>query len=287
MGRRDDGRIVRRSGQRDSSHGSESDLRRFARNMFLTGCALAIAAIMLTGTELQGYWALVMVAFVLSQCSMVAIWAANFGGHAAISSIALSAISLCCWWTIAAFDFVAFVDADAECWAIVILTQTVATYFGAALIETFRRRSQRKQRERRSDSKRSNRSPRRVTALTLWTTCAAGSIIAVLAVIDRKHGPIASLTKDQGLAAFTMGLGGALIAVLWLFIFRGSVWGRVAIRTSLLLPILSLIPLAFYRVISSAAAPLDLDPVMTVLPIVLQIVFVALSIIATFNHSRR
>ncbi|WP_372897947.1 hypothetical protein [Stieleria sp.] len=271
------------------AHGSETNARKFVRNLTVTlyGLVFVASAFLVTRWQLVDDGGLLFVAFVLSQCSMIALWAADYRGHTAISCAAITFFSILCWWIIARFRFVGFGDASEICWVIVVATQAVATITGATCIDTFSKSSRRKYSDRIVHGVQLRRLSFGIGNLILWTTFVAIGLLIVRQILYA-NGWTADLPgATQTLLAILMGLCGAAIAVMWLATFRGAIWTVVAQRSLIWFPVFLFGTLFFHMLLAYLQKANFIQPTKTVVPLVGQYVLSGWTLLATLNHTRR
>lgn len=272
-----------------AAHGNETNARKFVRNICLTLYALVLVASAFSVTRWQGvenHW-LLLVGFVLSQCSMVALWAADFRGHAAVSCAALTFVSILCWWIITPFRFIGFGDASEVCWVIVVTTQALATMTGATCLDTFSKSSRRKHSNRVVHGVRLRKFSFSIGNLILWTTFVAVGLLIVQQILLSNGWTSDSPGATQVWLALLMGLAGAALAVMWLAIFRGALWPVVAQRLIMWLPVCLFGTFFFHLLMAYLQGALFIPSIKTVTPLVGQYFFDGLTLLATLNHTRR
>ena len=279
--------MPRRKQGSSASHGSESDFRKFIRNMYLTAVGITLVMIEWFGIGMGGQLALIIVAMALSQCSMVVIWSSGFRGSPIISYAVVTVSAVLMWHVINRVDFIGFGDAAAASSEIVVLTQILVTLAGTKLLGTLSKTS------RRENSRRSVRKGKRKTlSMSIGTRIlgmgiAAVGLLAVHIMMRLNEWSWGAMTVDQSLIAAAMGVSGAAIAIIWLTIFRRAVWWKVGARAIAWLPVFFGIPTAFYWIVSYPNPMTAVDALNTTLPLSAQVVLDGLTLLVTLNHTRR
>lgn len=271
------------------THSSEGNARKFFRNITLTTYALVLVfcAFIVPDRRVLNDNSYILVAFVLSQCSMVGIWAASFRGHHAIAGAAMTLFSVLCWWTITAFRFIAFGDASEICWLIVVVTQSITTILATVCLDTFSKSSRRKRSDRMVNGVALRKLSFSVGNLILWTTFVAIGLLLVQWIMSRQGWSAKSPDAVKAMLAIGLGLGGTVFAAIWLAIFRGAIWPIVGKRFLIALPVFLFIPFLLHVVLIYVLQSQFLDPLTTTFPLSGQAIFNGLTLLATLNHTRR
>ena len=293
--------LERKSG---ASHGTESNARKFCRNITVTLYALVVAAatLIVVSGRLSGDILLPLAPFVLSLCSMIAIWSASYRPPlsedrpvfplvgllwSAIPCAATTFSAVMGWYLIARLRFFQYSDSAAICWGIAIGTQVLVTLLGTLAIDTFSKGSRRKFSDRVVGGVRLRTFSFSIGSMILWTTFVAFALLVVRMILIQS-GWIDETPKGTAvLVAVLLGLCGAVVALIWLVIYRGAVWAAVFRRSLSWFPVFLLTAIGFHLLVSYFHPSHHLSPRYTAMLVFGQVLLGGLTLTATLNHTRR
>ncbi len=272
-----------------SAHGTETDTRKFFRYIVLTLYGLAVAFFLFSsaGTSFSDHLWLLWAGFVLCLCSMTSVWASCYQGHAAIPSVALTLSTLGYWWLLTDVPYHPFRDESEICWAVVVIVQTLATAGGVSALDSFSKTSRRKFRVDEVSGAVRRRFTFRIETTIWWTTCSAIALFAVRYLVQVNGWATNPPARSAVVLAIAAGLVGAVFAVIWLAVFRGAIWTNVIQRSLIALPAFTIFVMAFHIAVVGFQNVNTADLTPAALLFGSQCSFVALTMIATLNHTRR